>query len=224
MIRVVIVDDQHLVRAGIRALLDRSEDIDVVGEGVDGESGWRAVLQLRPDVVLMDIRMPGLDGVAATRRISADPQLASVAVVVLTTFDADEHVFEAIRAGARGFLLKDTEPDDLRRAVRVVADGGSLLSPAVTGRVMRAAAVGSPAPGRPDQLAALTHREREVLAEVGAGWTNDEIGRRLHMSGATARTHVSRVMSKLGARDRAQLVVIAYESGLLTPGVAPDRN
>ena len=218
MIRVVIVDDQHLVRAGVRALLDRADDIEVVGEGDDGESGVRAVGQLLPDVVLMDIRMPGLDGVTATRRISADPRLAGVAVVVLTTFDADEHVFEAIRAGARGFLLKDTDPDELRRAVRVVAAGGSLLSPSVTGRVMRAAAVGSPAQGRSEQLALLTHREREVLAEVGAGWTNDEIGRRLQMSGATARTHVSRVMAKLGARDRAQLVVIAYQSGLLTPG------
>ena len=218
MITVLIVDDQHLVRAGIRALLERAEDIEVVGEASDGESGLRAVLQHRPDIVLMDIRMPGTDGATATRRISEDSRLSGVAVIVLTTFDADEHVFEAIRSGARGFLLKDTEPDDLRRAVRVVAAGGSLLSPAVTGRVMRAAAIGSPSRVRSDQLSALTDREREVLAEVGAGRSNDEIGSRLHMSGATARTHVSRVMSKLGARDRAQLVVIAYESGLLVPG------
>ena len=218
MITVLIVDDQHLVRAGIRALLERADDIEVVGEGTDGESGLRAVLQHRPTVVLMDIRMPGLDGVTATRRITADPRLSEVAVIVLTTFDADEHVFEAIRAGARGFLLKDTEPDDLRRAVRVVAGGGSLLSPAVTARVMRAAALGSPSSARSDRLAPLTEREREVLAEVGAGWSNDEIGSRLHMSGATARTHVSRIMTKVGARDRAQLVVIAYESGLLVPG------
>ncbi len=218
MITVLIVDDQHLVRAGIRALLERADDIEVVGEGTDGESGLRAVLQYRPDVVLMDIRMPGLDGVTATRRITADSRLSEVAVIVLTTFDADEHVFEAIRAGARGFLLKDTEPEDLRRAVRVVAGGGSLLSPAVTARVMRAAALGSPSPARTDRLDPLTEREREVLAEVGAGWSNDEIGSRLHMSGATARTHVSRIMTKVGARDRAQLVVIAYESGLLVPG------
>ena len=224
MISVVIVDDQHLVRAGVRALLERAPDIEVVGEGVDGESGLRAVVQFRPDVVLMDVRMPGLDGVTATRRITADPRLSDVAVVVLTTFDADEHVFEAIRSGARGFLLKDTEPDDLRRAVRVVAAGGSLLSPTVTGRVMQAAAAGTPTRDRAELLVPLTHREREVLAEVGAGLTNDEIGRRLLMSGATARTHVSRVMAKLGARDRAQLVVIAYESGLLTPGADASRS
>ena len=218
MIRVLVVDDQHLVRAGIRALLERAEDIEVVGEAEDGESGLRAVQSLLPDVVLMDIRMPRLDGVAATGRITADPRLASVAVLVLTTFDADEQVFAAIRSGARGFLLKDTEPDDLRRAVRVVAGGGSLLSPSITGRVMRAAAVGSPSPRSADVLTALTVREREVLAEVGGGHTNDEIARLLQMSTATARTHVSRVMTKLGARDRSQLVVIAYESGLLTPG------
>ena len=218
MIRVLVIDDQHLVRAGIRALLERSDDLEVVGDAADGETGFRAVLALRPDVVLMDLRMPGLDGVAATNRITTDPRLSEVAVLVLTTFDADEQVFGAIRAGARGFLLKDTEPDDLRRAVRVVAGGGSLLSPAVTGPVMRAAAVGSPSPGSADRLLPLTHREREVLAEVGGGHSNDEIARRLQMSAATARTHVSRVMIKLGARDRAQLVVIAYETGLLTPG------
>ncbi len=219
MITVVVVDDQHLVRTGIRTLLERAEDIQVVGEGADGEAGLRAVLEHRPDVVLMDIRMPGLDGVASTRRIRHDPRLAAVAVLILTTFDADEHVFDAIRAGARGFLLKDTEPDDLRRAVRVVAGGESLLSPAVTERVMRAAMFGAPAVGASDQLRQLTQREREVLAEVGAGRPNEEIARRLQMSAATARTHVSRVMTKLGARDRSQLVVIAYESGLLTPGM-----
>ncbi|MET0863827.1 MAG: response regulator transcription factor [Nakamurella sp.] len=217
-ISVLIVDDQHLVRAGIKALLDRSDDIEVVGEAADGAAGVRAALQYLPDVVLMDIRMPVLDGVQATRRITADPRLASVAVIVLTTFDADEFVFAAIREGARGFLLKDTEPDDLRRAVRIVAGGESLLSPAVTGRVMQAAALGAPSQVRADLLLPLTHREREVLIEVGAGHTNDEIGRRLQMSAATARTHVSRVMSKLGARDRSQLVVLAYESGLLVPG------
>ena len=218
MITVVVVDDQHLVRAGISTLLERAQDIQVVGEAADGEAGLRVVLEHRPDVVLMDIRMPGLDGVAATRRIRADPRLAAVAVLVLTTFDADEHVFDAIRAGARGFLLKDTDPDELRRAVRVVAAGESLLSPAVTERVMRAAVRGSPSAGASDRLRQLTQREREVLAEVGAGRPNEEIARRLQMSAATARTHVSRVMTKLGARDRSQLVVIAYESGLLTPG------
>lgn len=218
MIRVVVIDDQHLVRTGIRTLLERAEDIEVVGEGADGEAGLRAVLEHRPDVVLMDIRMPGLDGVAATRRIRADPRLTDVAVLVLTTFDADEHVFAAIRSGARGFLLKDSEPDDLRRAVRVVAGGDSWLSPAVTERVMHAAVRGAPSVVAVDQLRPLTQREREVLAEVGAGRPNEEIARRLQMSAATARTHVSRVMTKLGARDRSQLVVIAYESGLLTPG------
>jgi len=220
MISVVVVDDQHLVRTGIRTLLERAEDIQVVGEGIDGESGLRSVLEHRPDVVLMDIRMPGLDGVAATQRIRADPRLDAVAVLVLTTFDADEHVFDAIRAGARGFLLKDTDPDDLRKAVRVVAGGGSLLSSAVTERVMRAAVRGSLSAGASERLRQLTQREREVLAEVGAGRPNEEIATRLHMSAATARTHVSRVMSKLGARDRSQLVVIAYESGLLTPGAS----
>lgn len=218
MISVVVVDDQHLVRVGIRALLERATDIEVVGEAADGESGFRAVVRDRPDVVLMDIRMPIMDGVTATARIRADPRLDQVAVLVLTTFDADEHVFEAIRAGARGFLLKDTEPDDLRRAVRVVAAGESLLSPAVTAKVMKAAARGSPLPVESARLAPLTQRELQVLAEVGAGRSNDEIGRRLQMSSATARTHVSRVMTKLGARDRSQLVVIAYETGLLTPG------
>jgi DNA-binding NarL/FixJ family response regulator len=218
VISVLIVDDQHLVRAGIRALLERANDIEVVGEAADGAAGVRAAVQYRPDVVLMDIRMPVLDGVAATRQILADPRLANVAVVVLTTFDADEYVFAALREGARGFLLKDTEPDDLRRAVRIVAGGESLLSPAVTARVIRAAAAGAPSQARADLLLPLTQREREVLAEVGAGHTNDEIGRRLQMSAATARTHVSRVMTKLGARDRSQLVVLAYESGLLVPG------
>ncbi len=218
VIRVLVVDDQSLVREGITALLTRADDIEVVGEAGDGEAGVRAALRYRPDVVLMDLRMPGMNGAEATERIVADPRLADAAVVVLTTFDTDEDIFAAIRAGARGFLLKDTDADDLRRAVRIVAGGGSLLSPSVTERVMRAAAVGSPAPGRADLLGQLTDREREVLAEVGVGLSNDEISRRLHMSAATARTHVSRVMTKLGARDRAQLVVIAYRSGLLTPG------
>ncbi len=216
--RVVVVDDQSLVREGITALLSRSGDIEVVGEAADGEARVRAVIRHRPDVVLMDLRMPAMDGVAATGRITADPELSAVAVLILTTFDADEDLFAAIRAGARGFLLKDTDADDLRRAVRQVGAGGSLLSPAVTQLVMRAAAVGAPAPVQHTLLDHLTHREREVLAEVGGGFSNDEIARRLQMSPATARTHVSRIMSKTGARDRSQLVVLAYRSGLLVPG------
>ncbi|WP_447009194.1 response regulator transcription factor [Saccharothrix hoggarensis] len=219
MIRVVLVDDQPLVREGLRALLDRAEDITVVGEAADAASGVAVVRRERPDVVLMDIRMPGGDGIAATRRIVADPELRDVHVVVLTTFDTDEHLLDAVRAGAAGFLLKDTSPDDLREAVRVVAGGDALLSPAVTRRVMRAAAAG-PAPRSGDRLAALTPREREVLAEVGTGRSNAEIADRLVISAATARTHVGRLLAKLDARDRAQLVVIAYETGLVTAGLA----
>ena len=220
MIRVALVDDQHLVRAGLRALLERPGDITVVGEAGDGDAGVALVRAERPDVVLMDVRMPGTDGLAATRLIVADPALRDVRVVVLTTFDADEHVFEAIRLGASGFLLKDAGPDELRRAVRVVAAGEALLAPAVTRRVLRAVAATparSATPGG-ERLAQLTEREREILAEVGTGRSNDEIAEALSISPATARTHVSRVMTKLAARDRAQLVVIAYETGLVTPG------
>lgn len=217
MIRVVLVDDQPLVREGLRALLDRAEDITVVGEAADAAAGVALVRRERPDVVLMDVRMPGGDGIEATRRIAADPELRHVHVVVLTTFDTDEHLFDAVRAGAAGFLLKDTSPDDLRNAVRVVAGGDALLSPAVTRRVMRAAAT-RPAPRSADRLAALTPREREVLAEVGTGRSNAEIAERLVISAATARTHVGRLLAKLGARDRAQLVVIAYETGLVATG------
>jgi DNA-binding NarL/FixJ family response regulator len=217
VIRVALVDDQHLVRAGLRALLERSDDITVVGEAADGAAGVEVVVREKPDVVLMDVRMPGLDGLAATRRIVADPRLTAVHVVVLTTFDTDDHVFAAVRAGAAGFLLKDTAPDELRRAVRLVAAGDAMLSPAVTRRVMRSAAAGLPALAT-DRLAGLTEREREVLAEVGAGRSNAEIGERLSISPATARTHVSRLLGKLGARDRAQLVVLAYETGLVVPG------
>jgi DNA-binding NarL/FixJ family response regulator len=217
MIRVAIVDDQHLVREGLRALLDRTEDITVVGEAGDAESGIALVVRERPEVVLMDIRMPGGDGIAATRWIVGDPRLRDVQVVVLTTFDTDEHIMEAVRAGAAGFLLKDTRPEDLRAAVRIVARGEALLSPAVTRRVMRAAAL-APRPGTTERLDVLTEREREVLSEVGAGRSNAEIAQRLFMSPATARTHVGRLLTKLGARDRSQLVVIAYETGLITPG------
>ncbi|OLT11502.1 DNA-binding response regulator [Pseudonocardia sp. CNS-139] len=217
MIRVALVDDQQLVRAGLRALLERTDDIVIVGEAGDGGAGVALVARERPDVVLMDIRMPGTDGLAATRRIVADPGLAGVHVVVLTTFDTDEHVFEAVRAGAAGFLLKDTAPDDLRRAVRLVAAGDAMLSPAVTRRVMQGAAAGRPQLAT-ERLARLTDREREVLAEVGAGRSNAEIGERLFISPATARTHVGRLLTKLGARDRVQLVVLAYETGLVVPG------
>jgi DNA-binding NarL/FixJ family response regulator len=214
MIRVVLVDDQQLVRAGFRALLERADDITVVGEAADGAEGVDVVSRSRPDVVLMDVRMPGVDGLEATRRIADDERLRDVKVVVLTTFDADEYLFEAIRLGASGFLLKDTGPDELREAVRIVAGGDALLSPRVTRRVLRTVAAMHPDPAGSGRLDALTDREREVLAAVGLGRSNDEIARDLHMSPATARTHVSRILSKLRARDRAQLVVIAYETGL----------
>ncbi|MDO3682803.1 response regulator transcription factor [Micromonospora sp. C28ISP2-4] len=215
-IRVVLVDDQHLVRTGLRALLDRAPDIEVVGEAGDGRSGLSVVREQRPDIVLMDVRMPGGDGLEATRRILTDPTLDGVQVVMLTTFDDDEYLFEAIRAGAAGFLLKDTPPDALRDAVRTVAGGDALLSPAVTRRVL-AAAARSPV-ADPARLAGLTARERDVLAQVGAGRSNTEIGQALFLSPDTARTYVSRLLQKLNARDRAQLVVIAYESGLVRPG------
>ncbi|PUB23410.1 LuxR family two component transcriptional regulator [Promicromonospora sp. AC04] len=217
MIRIVLVDDQELVRAGLRALAESEGDIAVVAEAADGRAGVSRVRELRPDVVLMDIRMPRLDGLAATREIVADPALAGVRVLVLTTFDEDEHVFEAVRSGASGYLLKDVAPAELRRAVRVVAAGDALLDPAVTATVLRAVAA-SPAP-RPgvDRLAGLTEREREVLQQLGRGLTNDEIARELYLSPATARTYVSRLLAKLGARDRAALVILAYETGLVRP-------
>ncbi|WP_431925217.1 response regulator [Amycolatopsis tucumanensis] len=216
MIRVALADDQHLMRAGLSALLARADDITVVGEAADGAEAVTLALTARPDVVLMDIRMPGVDGIEATRRIVADPRLRAVRVVVLTTFDTDEHILDAIRAGASGFLLKNTEPDDLRAAVRTVAAGDALLSPSVTRRVMAAVARGHRTD--PARLARLTERERELLAEVAAGRSNDEIAGRLCLSPATTRTYVSRLLSKLDARDRAQLVHIAYESGLVRPG------
>ncbi|GAA2430856.1 response regulator [Streptomyces mauvecolor] len=218
MIRVLLADDQLLVRAGFRALLDAQDDIEVVGEAADGEEALGLVRQLRPDIVLMDIRMPRLDGLATTRRITSDPDLAAVKVVMLTTFELDEYVFEAIRAGASGFLVKDTEPEELLRAVRAVVDGDALLSPGVTRRLIAEFAARSKEPAAADTLAELTEREREVMALVGIGLSNDEIARRLVVSPLTAKTHVSRAMVKLGARDRAQLVVLAYESGLVRPG------
>jgi DNA-binding NarL/FixJ family response regulator len=218
MIRVLLADDQALVRAGFRALLDAQEDIEVIGEASDGEQAARLARQLAPDVVLMDIRMPGTDGLAATQQITADPQLAGVRVVILTTFELDEYVFEAIRSGASGFLVKDTEPDELVQAVRVVAGGEALLSPSVTRRLIAEFAARAKQPYDAGGLRELTDREQEVLALVGDGLSNHEIAKRLYVSPATAKTHVSRAMIKLQARDRAQLVVIAYESGLVRPG------
>ncbi|MEV5959633.1 response regulator transcription factor [Streptomyces sp. NPDC051987] len=218
MIRVLLADDQSLVRAGFRALLDAQPDIEVAGEAADGEEALRKVRELRPDAVLMDIRMPRLDGLAATRRITGAPDLPDVRVVMLTTFELDEYVFEAIRSGASGFLVKHTEPDELVRAVRAVVAGDALLSPGVTRRLIAEFAARSKEPAAADALAPLTEREREVMALVGIGLSNEEIARRLVVSPLTAKTHVSRTMIKLGARDRAQLVVLAYESGLVRPG------
>lgn len=218
MIRVLLADDQLLVRAGFRALLDAQPDIEVVGETADGEEALLALRDLCPDAVLMDIRMPVLDGLAATRQITEDPRLSAVKVVMLTTFELDEYVFEAIRCGASGFLVKDTEPEELVRAVRAVVEGDALLSPGVTRRLIAEFAARSKEPAANGTLAPLTAREREVMALVGLGMSNEEIARRLVVSPLTAKTHVSRTMVKLGARDRAQLVVLAYESGLVRPG------
>ncbi|TDC25016.1 response regulator transcription factor [Streptomyces sp. 8K308] len=218
MIRVLLADDQVLVRAGFRALLDAQADITVVAEAADGAEAVALTRGHRPDLVLMDIRMPVLDGLAATRRVTGDPGLDGVRVVMLTTFELDEYVFEAIRSGASGFLVKDTEPDELLRAVRAVVAGDALLSPGATRRLIAEFAARSKPPAGAVALDELTEREREVMALVGIGLSNDEIARRLVVSPLTAKTHVSRAMVKLGARDRAQLVVLAYESGLVRPG------
>ena len=220
MIRVVLADDQALVRAGLRALLDAEDDVEVVGEAATGGEAVTVVGSTRPDVVLMDIRMPEVDGLEATRTIVADPSLSATRVIILTTFDLDEYVFEAIRIGASGFLVKDTEPVELLHGVRSVARGDALLSPNVTRRLIAEFASRSRRTRPPELLAPLTQREREVVSLVGEGLSNDEIAARLVMSPATAKTHVSRAMVKLQARDRAQLVVMAYETGLARPGWA----
>jgi DNA-binding NarL/FixJ family response regulator len=218
-VRVVLADDQTVVRAGFRALLDLTADLVVVAEAADGAQAVEAVRLTRPDVVLMDIRMPGVDGLEATRRIVADTTLDGVRVVMLTTYQVDAYVFEALRYGAAGFLLKDIEPDELRAAIRTVAAGQSLLAPAVTRAVVEEfARLKGPEAAGAERLAVLTEREREVMALVAAGLSNEEIGRQLLMSPLTAKTHVSRAMTKLRARDRAQLVVLAYETGLVRAG------
>src|SRR5579862_5066525 len=238
MIRILLADDQALIRAGFRVLLDSADGMKVVGEAASGGEAVDLARQLRADVVLMDIRMPGVDGLEATRRIAADDDLAGVKVVILTTFESDEYVYQALRAGASGFLVKDAEPDELIRAVRVAHRGEALLSPSVTRRLIATLANGAAGQHRdPDRrpltgpdLSRLTEREREVLCLVGEGLSNDEIAVRLYLSPLTTKTHVSRIMTKLAARDRAQLVVVAYESGLVAPGQAvpgqavPDRN
>ncbi|MES5825495.1 response regulator transcription factor [Streptomyces sp. RG80] len=224
-IRVLLADDQALLRSAFRVLVDSEPDMEVVGEASDGAEAVRLARQERADVVLMDIRMPGTDGLAATRLISEDPSLAQVRVVILTTFEVDDYVVQSLRAGASGFLGKGSEPDELLSAIRIAAGGEALLSPAATkGLIARFLAQGDAAdetadPARTARLEALTVREREVLVQVAGGHSNDEIAERLEVSPLTVKTHVNRAMAKLGARDRAQLVVIAYESGLVRPRV-----
>lgn len=217
MIRIVIVDDQPLIRGGFRALLDAEDDLEVVGEAADGGAGAALAARHKPDVVLMDVQMPGVDGIEGTTRIAADASLADVHVVILTNYGHDEYVFAALRAGAAGFLVKDIEPEDLLYSVRVAARGDALLSPSVTRTLISEFIARPPSPGTDAGPSVLTPREREVLVLVAAGLSNDEIAERMVISPATAKTHVSRAMIKLGARDRAQLVVFAYESGLVIP-------
>ncbi|MFJ6612343.1 response regulator [Streptomyces sp. NPDC091289] len=229
-LRVAIIDDQALMRAGFRALLDAEEDIEIVGEAADGRAGLDLVREHIPDVALLDITMPVMTGIEATREIAADPLLAPVRVVILTNYGLDSYVFEALRAGAAGFLLKDTEPAELLRAIRVAADGDALLSPAITRRLIGEFVARPPDRSTAPGLEALTRREREVTALAARGLSNEEIAVHMVVSPFTAKTHVSRAMIKLGARDRAQLVVFAYESGLVEPrsrggeGPAPGRR
>ncbi|GIH18790.1 response regulator [Rugosimonospora africana] len=221
MIRVVLADDQALIRAGFRVLLSDVDGIEVAGEAADGGQAVDVARRTRADVVLMDIRMPGTDGLEATRRIAADDDLAGVRVLILTTYEADEYVYQALQYGASGFLVKDTEPEDLVQAIRVVARGDALLSPSITRRLISDIVSRPLRPvTRPEILVRLTDREREVLTQVAAGLSNDEIAAVLYLSPLTVKTHVSRIMTKLTVRDRAQLVVLAYESGLVTPGAA----
>jgi DNA-binding NarL/FixJ family response regulator len=218
-ITVVIADDQALVRGGFRVLVDAATDMTVLGEASDGAETVRMVTRLHPDVVLMDIRMPICDGIDATRQIMTNPATSDTRVLILTTFDLDEYVYAALRAGASGFLLKDTEPEQLLDAVRILAAGDALLAPGITRRLIQEFA-DRPGPAQraaAGLLDALSNREREVMVEVAGGWSNAEIGERLHISAATAKTHVSRLLMKLDAHDRAQLVMLAYESGLVTP-------
>ena len=218
MIRILLADDQTLIRAGFRALLDAEPDMEVVSEAGTGREAVRLAARDKPDVILMDIRMPDDDGLTATRRILADPTLSGTRIIILTTFELDEYIAEAVRVGAAGFLVKDTEPAELIRAVRVVHDGDALLSPSVTRRIMAQMASQSRAAGKVVPLEQVTEREREVLALVGEGLNNAEIAERLFITPLTAKTHVSRIMTKLMVRDRSQLVVLAYESGLVRPG------
>ncbi|GAA2363356.1 response regulator transcription factor [Dactylosporangium salmoneum] len=216
MIRVVLADDQAMMRAGLRALLEESPDIRVVAEAADGRAAVRQAAALRPDVVAMDIRMPVLDGIDATCEIRALP--GDIRVLIVTTFEVDEYIFAALRAGASGFVVKDNEPEDLLRAVRTVAAGASMLAPSVTSRVVTEYAARAKPPPPSAGLSRLTEREREVLTLAAQGLPNDQIARRLYVSPATVKTHISRLMLKLKARDRAQLVVAAYETGLVRPG------
>jgi DNA-binding NarL/FixJ family response regulator len=221
MIKVVLADDQALLRAGFRALLNADPEIEMVGEASDGAAAVQVVTRTRPDVVLMDIRMPGTDGLAATEQICATPDLAHVRVIMLTTFELDEYVFEALRVGASGFLVKDTEPAELLASIKAVARGDAALSPSVTRRLIDHVGERVRATIDPERVRALerlTDREREIVTLVGEGLSNDEIAARLVLSPATAKTHVSRAMVKVNARDRAQLVVLAYEGGLIRPG------
>ncbi|WBB63397.1 response regulator transcription factor [Streptomyces sp. WMMC500] len=218
MIRVLLADDHWLVRAGFRSVLEGEDDIEVAGEAEDGQAAVSACRELVPDVVLMDIRMPGMDGLEACQVITGDARLAAVKVVILTTFDLDDYVYGALRAGATGFLVKDSGPEELLHAVRVAARGDALISPKVTRRLIAEFAGRAKGPQPDPRLDVLTGREREVMQLVASGLTNDEIAQRLVLSQSTAKTHVSRIMTKLGARDRSQVVVIADESGLISPG------